>query len=183
MDFRIFEFINQLAGKSGILDGLMVGLAKYGVLLMAIPLLLIWFRSNEEGKKAALLSLLSMAVALLINQFIGHLYFRDRPFVFHDVNLLLDKSTDPSFPSDHTTFVFGIAWLLLFKNRRIGALAIGLAALVGTSRVFVGTHYPADVLGGALVGLGSAILVWKARNALNPITSFIVSLAKKLKLA
>lgn len=183
MDFRIFEFFNQLAGKAGILDNIMIGLAKYGVLLMAIPLLLIWFRSDEEGKKAALLSLLSMAIALLINQLIGHLYFRDRPFVFHDVNLLLDRSTDPSFPSDHTTFVFGIAWLLLFKNKRIGALALGLATLVGISRIFVGTHYPGDVLGGALVGLISAVLVWKARNLLDPITSFLVGLAKRMKLA
>ena len=133
MDFRIFEFFNQFAGKSSILDSLMIGFAKYGVLLMAIPLIFIWFRSGEEGKKAALLSLLSMAVALLINQVIGNLYFRDRPFVFHNVHLLLDRSTDPSFPSDHTTFVFGIAWLLLFKDRRIGALAIGLATLVGES--------------------------------------------------
>ncbi len=183
MDFRIFELINQFAGKSGILDILMIGLAKYGVLLMTIPLLLIWFRSDEEGKKAALLSLLSMAVALLINQVIGHLYFRDRPFVFHDVNLLLDRSTDPSFPSDHTTFVFGIAWLLLFKNRRIGTLALGFATLVGISRILVGTHYPGDVLGGALVGLISAILVWKARNLLEPITTFLVGLAKRLRLA
>lgn len=183
MDFRIFEIFNQFAGKSGILDSLMIGLAKYGVLLMAIPLLLIWFRSDEEGKKAALLSLLSMAVALLINQLIGHLHFRDRPFVFHDVNLLLDRSTDPSFPSDHTTFVFGIAWLLLFQNRRIGALAIGLATLVGISRVFVGTHYPFDVIGGATVGLITSLVVWKARWLFNPATSFLVGVARKLRLA
>ncbi len=183
MDYKIFQLVNQFAGKSGILDNLMIGLAKYGVLLMALPLLYMWFKGDESKKKVALLSLLSMAIALLINQLIGHIYFRQRPFAFHEVNLLLAKSADPSFPSDHSAFVFAIAWLLLFKDKRIGSLALGLAMLVGISRIFVGTHYPGDVLGGATVGLATAVFVWKLRAVFDPITSFLIGIARKLKLA
>ena len=183
MDFRIFELINQFAGRSGFADAVMVGMAKYGVVLMAAPLLLIWFRSDDSGKKAALLSLLSMALALIINQIIGHIYFRPRPFSAHEVNLLLDRSPDTSFPSDHSAFVFGIAWLLLMKNRGIGVLALVIAALVGLSRIFCGTHYPGDVLGGALVALASSVVVWKLRKPLDPLASFLISIARKLRLA
>lgn len=183
MDYTIFHFINQFAGKSGTLNDLMIGLAKYGVVLMALPLLYMRFRGDESKKKVALLSLLSLAIALLVNQVVGHIYFRERPFAFHEVNLLLAKSADPSFPSDHSAFVFAIAWLILFKDRRIGAFALVLATLVGISRVFVGTHYPGDVLGGAVVGLICATIVWKVRNILDPITSFFIGMAKKLRLA
>ena len=185
MDYSIFQIINQFADKSGILDSLMIGLAKYGVLLMALPLLVLWFwgEDGDKAKKAALLSLLSMALALLINQVIGHLYFRPRPFAAHEVNLLLDKSTDPSFPSDHSAFVFAIAWLIMLKDRCIGIFALAIGILVGISRIFVGLHYPGDVLGGMFIGLISALLVWKARKILDPVTSFLIGVARKSKLA
>ncbi|MCL4473229.1 MAG: undecaprenyl-diphosphatase [Actinobacteria bacterium] len=183
MDYRLFNLVNQYAGRSGALDALMTGLAKYGVALLALPLLYMWFRGNSAAKKAALLSLLSMAVALLINQVIGHIYFRPRPFSFHEVNLLVDRSTDPSFPSDHAAFVFGIAWLIWLQNRRIGYVALAMGFLVALSRVFIGAHYPGDVLGGALIGLVSALLVWNLKAALDPVTSFLISIARKLRLA
>ncbi|MFA6001926.1 MAG: undecaprenyl-diphosphatase [Thermoleophilia bacterium] len=185
MDFTFFKLINQFAGRSDILDNLMIGLAKYGVLLMALPLLVLWFwgEGGDKAKKAALLSLLSMCLALLINQVIGHLYFRPRPFAAHEVNLLLDRSTDPSFPSDHSAFVFGIAWLIMLKDRHIGVFALTIAVMVGISRIFIGLHYPGDVLGGMFIGLISALLVWQARTMLDPVTSFLLGVARKLKLA
>lgn len=183
MDYRIFQIVNQFAGKSGVLDNLMIVLAKYGVLLMALPLLYMWFRGDEDKKKVVLLSLLSMAIALLVNQIIGHIYFRQRPFAFHEVNLFLAKSADPSFPSDHSAFVFGIAWLITLKDRRIGVFALAIGVLVGISRIFVGTHYPGDVLGGAVVGLMAAILVWNLKSILEPVTYFLIGVARKLKLA
>lgn len=183
MDFRIFDLINQFAGQSGALDSIITGLAKYGPLLMALPLLYMWFRGNEDAKKAALLSLLSMAIALLVSQVIGHIYFRPRPFASHAVNLLLEKSTDPSFPSDHSVFVFGIAFLIWLKDRRIGAISLAVAVAVGLSRVFTGIHYPGDVLGGALVGFVAALVVWSLRRKLDPVTSFLIGIARRLKLA
>ena len=183
MDYYLFNLVNQFAGRSGILDALMTGLAKYGVVMLALPLLYMWFRGGPAAKKAALLSLLSMALALVINQVIGHIYFRPRPFAAHGVNLLVEKSADPSFPSDHTAFVFGIAWLLWLQNRRVGYVALAMGVVVALSRVFIGTHYPGDVLGGALIGLGTSLLVWNLRTVLDPVTSFLISIARKLRLA
>ncbi|MHB1324651.1 MAG: undecaprenyl-diphosphatase [Thermoleophilia bacterium] len=161
----------------------MIVLAKYGVLLLALPLFYMWFKGDEDKKRATLLSLLSLVIALLINQIIGHIYLRQRPFAFHEVNLLLAKSADPSFPSDHSAFVFAIAGIIMLKNRRIGIFSLAIAVLVGISRIFVGTHYPGDVLGGAMVGLVASVFVWRLRSVLDPITSFLVGIARKVKLA
>ena len=136
-----------------------------------------------EGKKAALLALASVAVALIIAQLIGHIYFRERPFAFHEVNLLVDRSSDASFPSDHSTFSFAIAGIVWLQNRRAGWLSLTLAAVIALSRVFIGTHYPLDVIGGALLGLGTGLLIWQFRSRLDPITTFIISIARKIRLA
>ena len=185
MDYSIFQFINELAGRSGLLDNLMIAVAKYGVALLLLPLAYLWFKGKDgdKAKQAVLLSLLSMGVALLINQIIGHFYFRQRPFASHEVNLLVERSADPSFPSDHAAFVFGIAGVLWLKDRSVGAFALGIAVLVGISRVFIGTHYPGDVLGGAMIGLASSLLIWRLRDRLEPVTLFLIHIARKLRLA
>ncbi len=186
MDFAVFTAVNQLAGRWGLLDGLMTGLAKYGVVLMAIPLLLMWFRGDSKAKKAALLSMGAVGLAMIANQVIGHIYFRPRPFASHEVNLLVERSADPSFPSDHAAFVFAIAGVVVLKDRFAGYLswmALAFAVLVSLSRVFIGTHYPLDVTGGCIVGSVAALGIWQARRLLDPVTSLLISIARRLKLA
>ncbi len=184
LDYQLFQIVNQFAGKWHLIDTLMVAIAKFGPLLFAIPLLYLWFKKGNEGKQVAILSVISFAAALLINQIIGHIYFRPRPFVFHDVNLLIVKSSsDPSFPSDHVTFSFAIASLVWLWNKRIGTLSIILGFIIALSRVFVGVHYPFDVLGGALIGSVSGFAVWKLRLKLNFLTALLINIAKKVRLA
>lgn len=161
----------------------MLALANYGPLLYALPLAYLWFAGGVSGKKAVLLSLLSIALALLIAQVIGYLYFRPRPFAFHEVNLLVDKSPDPSFPSDHVTFSFAIASVIWLASRRAGIASIILGTLIAVARVFAGTHYPLDVLGGALIGSLSGWLWWKIKKQVDPLTSFVIRGAQKVKLA
>lgn len=183
LDLKIFQLINQFAGKWHLIDTLMIAIAKFGPLLFAIPLLYLWFKEGNEDKRVAILSVISLAAALLINQIIGHIYFRPRPFVFHDVNLLLPKSPDPSFPSDHATFSFAIASLVWLWDKRIGILTVALGFLVALSRVFVGTHYPFDVLGGTLIGSIFGLVVWKLGPKLNLLTTLLINIAKKVRLA
>ena len=73
--------------------------------------------------------------------------------------VLVARSTDPSFPSDHAAAAFAIAFAVLFVSRPLGAVFLLAAAIVALSRVFAGVHYPADVAAGALIGLASAALV------------------------
>lgn len=69
-----------------------------------------------------------------------------------NVHVLVDKTTDFSFPSDHATTAGAVAVGLLFANRRWGIVASALAVLTAFTRVYVGAHYPSDVVAGLALG-------------------------------
>ena len=104
----------------------------------------------------------SAALALTIAQVISHIWERPRPYVAHPdaAHLFVPPSVDPSFPSDHATAAFAIAVAILLRNRKAGLLALGMAAVLSVARVAVGTHYPGDVLGGAVLGTLCALFFY-----------------------
>jgi len=77
------------------------------------------------------------------------------------VNKLIEKAVNNSFPSDHTILFCSICVSFCLIKRSWGSLWIVLAALVGVSRIWVGVHYPADVLAGAIISIIVAVLVYK----------------------
>ncbi|MBV9121085.1 MAG: phosphatase PAP2 family protein [Chloroflexi bacterium] len=91
----------------------------------------------------------------------SHLWYRPRPFVAHAnvVHLLLAHSPDASFPSDHAAAGFAIAVVLAGSYPKSGAVALIYAALMSYARVYVGEHYPGDVLAGAAIGVACAALL------------------------
>lgn len=114
---------------------------------------------------------------ILVNGAAKNLFRRTRPYEVIDglVNLV-GKQSDFSFPSGHTAASFAVAVVLLMRApKKISIPAMVLAVLISLSRLYVGVHYPTDVLGGAIIGtLCSFIAVWlvdavekkiKARNA------------------
>ena len=131
----------------------------------AVATAALWFLARPYGnprwKLACASALLASAVALAVNQVISHLWARPRPFTDHpaSTHVLSARTTDPSFPSDHAAAAFAIAFAVLAFSRRSGAVFVVLATLVGVSRIALGMHYPSDVLAGALVGSGAALLV------------------------
>ena len=97
------------------------------------------------------------SVGLLpINQPLGHLIDRARPYVTHpaQTHLLIARSHDPSFPSDHATGAFALAFGIWLYDRTVGTVLLVLAAVLAFARVYVGTHYTSDVIAGALMGVG-----------------------------
>ena len=83
---------------------------------------------------------------------------RDRPPLFHPVpEPLLEAPSTYSFPSGHATVSFACATVLAFAVPRLRVPLFALAALISFSRVYVGVHYPFDVLAGAALGVGIAI--------------------------
>lgn len=165
-DYRLFTIINNLAGHHKLLDVFMVGVAKYSLAIYAVFLLYLWFQpgNRNENKKLVLKAVIAALIGLGINQVIGFFYFRPRPFAHHQVNMLIAKSPDPSFPSDHATGSAALTIAIFGARPLMGWLMTAITILLMVSRVYVGTHYPLDVLGGALTGLvGSLIsgLLWR----------------------
>ncbi len=141
----------------------------WAVPLFAFATLSLWFLDRPgpvyRWRIACLSAVTSAAVGLLLSQGITHLWTRERPFVSHphETLLLAPPSHEPSFPSDHAVAAFAIAFSVAFAaGRRPGALFLAGALVIGISRVFVGLHYPGDILGGAFVGFVSALAVFFA---------------------
>jgi undecaprenyl-diphosphatase len=113
-------------------------------------------------RRAAVSAAASCGLALLLGQVISHLVDRPRPFVSHpdSVHLFSSHAADPSFPSDHATAAFAIAMAIWLRDRRYGAVALVLAAVLSLGRVALGLHYPMDVVGGAALGIGCAVLLF-----------------------
>jgi undecaprenyl-diphosphatase len=156
MDYLAFRLINEWAGQQGWLDFVMIAAARYGALLFAAVLVWLWgVRGGPESAADRLAvgrALAAAGLALTLGQIIVWAIPRARPFSRYAVHLLIPASADPSFPSDHALAAFAIASTVASTRRGVGVALLGLGTLIGLARVFVGTHYPLDVLGGAALG-------------------------------
>src|SRR5881396_1949381 len=124
--------------------------------LIAIATFALWLLdrpgAERKWKLASATALASAAAALLANQLIAQIWHRARPFATHpSAHVWGSRSHDPSFPSDHASAAFAIAFAVLLFDRLAGALFLTAAVVVGFGRIVIGAHYPADVLAGALV--------------------------------
>src|SRR5204863_8343870 len=131
------------------------------VVLVALLFLIPWRSQLMDRRRAAVAATASAGLALLIARPIANAVDRARPFVAHPSNshLLIGRSTDPSFPSDHATGAFAIAVAVWAYDRTFGAVFLALAVVLGFARVYVGTHYPGELLGGAVLGALVALLL------------------------
>ncbi len=149
------------------LDGLVAWIGEYGILLGLLTLCTIgWLQARRRpdapvAVAGLLWAPLAVAVAELANLPIASIVDRPRPFVSHpglDV-LVAGKAGTHSFVSDHSTMSMGIAVALFLVNRRLGWIAGGLALLQGFCRVFMGVHYPTDVIGGYALATAVVLLL------------------------
>jgi undecaprenyl-diphosphatase len=172
MNDRIQDLINGLAGHSGLLDSLMRFSATDLVFLLAIIPPVLWFWPASPARRAqnqriAATAVFSVAIALGIAWLAGHLYSEARPFVSDsDTTLLISHSADNSFPSDHATFAAAIAGVLLIGRPPLGAIALIAVIAVAVARVYVGVHWPGDVVVALVIGFGTGWLLMKAERLL-----------------
>jgi undecaprenyl-diphosphatase len=140
-----------------------------------------WFFGKEKSKSTVIYAAISGALGLFINFVIGHIYYEPRPFVTHKgVHLLISHSADASFPSDHTTGAFSIALVVFLRRHRIGLGMLLFAILTGFSRIYVGHHYPFDVLGGIVVALVVSNIICRFSPILQPISTGIINIYNRV---
>jgi len=168
MDNFLFHFLNQWAGQWICLDASAIFLAKYlGYLLICLLFVwLIWscLFKKEECRQIIKIIVLSLGAALfsrlIIVEIIRWLYFRPRPFVAEQVNQLLEHSASGSFPSGHAAFFFALGTVIFLHNKKTGLAFFAASFLIVLSRVFVGIHYPLDILAGAVIGIFFGWLIY-----------------------
>ncbi len=170
---NIFLLINSLANKNHFLDIVMVAIAKSMPYIFIGLLLYLWFSNRKEE---ALYSGFATTLGVIINFIIGFIYFHSRPFVDSLGVTLISHKADNSFPSDHTTFLFSIALMLLtFKSTRsLGVISVISALWCGVARVYVGVHYPFDIIASFFVSIVAVTIITLLRNRLAILNSSII---------
>jgi undecaprenyl-diphosphatase len=161
----MFRSINEWARDTPWLHGVVKAYASYGVILFALLLLAGYLVGRQQRSPrqiaAAVWAGIATLVAVAINQPVASGIDEPRPYaVFHDILVLGHRSTDPSFASDHATMAGAVAVGLLIVSVRLGAAAAVAALLMAFARVYVGAHFPVDVLAGLVLGGLVAGLGW-----------------------
>lgn len=170
-DTADYEQVNAFARSTGWLHGPATAYATYGVVLFAALLVAGYLLARRRRDPLLLArSVLAGAGVLLavgVNQPLIAAVGEPRPFVqVPGALVLVHRSLDASFPSDHATMAGAVAAGLLLVDRRLGLTAAALAALMAATRVYVGAHFPVDVVAGLALGAVVALLVQLAAPAL-----------------
>jgi membrane-associated phospholipid phosphatase len=166
-----FRIVNDFARHTSWLHGPMTFYAKQGVVLFAVLLLAGYLIARRTGPvllvARSLLAGVGVLLAVAVNQPIVHAIGEPRPYrQLPHVLLLVTASADASFPSDHATMAGAVAAGLLYVHRRLGAAAVLAALVMAFVRVYVGAHFPVDVIAGLVVGGAVAAFVQLAAEAL-----------------
>lgn len=171
LDYRIYHAVNEFAIDQKWLAHATYFFETVGVVLYGLAVLVLWLVTapgeERRWKVAALAGGASAGLSLLINQVIGNLiWHRARPYETHPQVYHLSHSHDPSFPSDHASAAFGIAFGIYFVDKRVGRFFIGVATLIAAGRILVGAHYLTDVIASLVVSAIAAYLVVRFGRAI-----------------
>lgn len=154
----LFFFIFGLSNQFPLLDALMVYITDY---LIFVSVILLFSLAKEGGpaeRKTLLVSLLSIPIAIILIKTIHIFYFEPRPFITYQFLPLSLEENNASFPSRHATIMAIFAFASTYYKHQWSLFIVILMALVGVSRIYVGVHYPLDIMGGILTGLLSVII-------------------------
>jgi undecaprenyl-diphosphatase len=169
-NLQLFEHINASTAVPHWQIAAAIAIAQWVICIVPVWFALSWFRVDAQGRRELLEVLAATVVALAIGQVIGIAWPQPRPFMVHTGTQFLAHAADPGFPSDHVTVLWSIACATLFTRSfaRSGIVWFALGLLVGWSRVFLGVHFPLDVLGAAPVALAAATATRALREPLQP---------------
>lgn len=165
--------VTNFARETPWLNGTLDAYSSYGIAVFAVLIVAAWWtarRAEPATMTSALAVPVAAVVAYLVNAVIKVVVAEPRPCFAYPANFLLEPCPAPSdyaFPSNHSVVVGAMAVALVLVNRRLAVVATVAAAVMGFSRVYVGAHYPHDVLAGLLIGviIGSVTAVTLRRYA------------------
>lgn len=172
MNVEIFNFFNHTL-QNPVLDRIMPILTNFGefefLLLIVIAVILYaQITRRKTLKKVAIIALAALLFSDAIAFVLKHIVHEPRPFMSLDnVRLLVREDDLNSFPSGHTTSTISVVTVLILNMKELAKkhylildiILVIFAVLIGFSRMYVGVHYPGDVLAGAIIGLIGAFTI------------------------
>lgn len=181
MDWRLYKDVYEVSLHHHWVGSLFHGIEAASIPFMVVVTCAVWLLARPGGsrkwKLAAGSALVSAGVALLVNRIIVAAWFRPRPFVTHHIAHPWINSTDASFPSDHASASFAIAFAMLMLDPVAGAVFLVFAVVISVGRLFIGAHYPGDVAAGLLIGAVSAVVVVRLAR---PLVAWAVALVERV---
>ncbi len=186
-DETLLRWVNGQAGSLGVFDDLAKVLASDYLmpLIFSASMFAMWFigRTPSERMRHQLAALTGMAGVGIANIFVAAInrtWDRPRPFeeLGDGMNLIFYRSTDPSFPANPMAVVFAVAAAVMLVDRRSGVMLAVLATVYSLMRVYVGTFYPTDAIGGALVGIAALLVARLLFAIFNPIPQLTIRILR-----
>lgn len=166
INISLFFWIYGLAGRSIFLDTLMRFGAEPLIYIMILLILVLGIIGKTNDKKAFLLLFIALPAAFLLIKTIHLFFFEQRPFVAFNFIPLVNENADASFASRHATIASVIALSFAYFRSKRSLLLLFIMFWVGISRVYVGVHYPLDIVGGFTVGIISIIISSQVKKLL-----------------
>lgn len=173
MNMGLFRVINNLAHNKNSMNEVMIFISKYSPYIFMIIVVSIFIKGiinkNSNYRVTAVNTLTFAAINIIINSIIGGMFYVNRPFVHNDVNLLYPHSANSSFHSNHASGTMSVAKGMYTYKRCLSMVLIISSLLVGFSRIYVGHHYPADIIGAyVIVFITNRVYNKKLRKRLLP---------------
>jgi undecaprenyl-diphosphatase len=175
-NLHLFELINAPPGLSPLRLLLAMALAHWSIYCVPLGLALAWSRGSLRARAELMQMLVAMLIALGVAQILAHTWPQAGPFALHMGTQYLPQAHDSGLPSHHVTVFWSLA-LSALGTRRFAVwgfplLALGL--LAGFSRVYLGVHFPADVVAALPVALVGAVMAHALRARMLPLTARVL---------
>lgn len=151
------------------MDFFIIFLGEYLAYILAAGILVFWWQNRKKHPRF-LWQVIAAAILArgIVTELIRFFWERPRPFVEQNITPLIEHVASASFPSGHATLFFALGTVLFFYNKTAGIVFLLGATVVSLARVFAFLHWPSDIIGGAAIGIVSAVLiVWASKRFTN----------------
>jgi undecaprenyl-diphosphatase len=164
----VFHAIYGLSHQNGFLDFVGIFFAEWLPYLLVLAFLVLIYYQKGWRRRVYLFCEGALAIILsrgVVTEVIRFFFHEQRPFSFYGFAPLIAES-GWGFPSGHAAWFFALAMTVWYVNRKWGIWYFVLVLVMGVARVYVGVHWPLDIAGGAIIGVGSALFVhWLLRES------------------